>query len=202
MPVLSKSLIRKLYYNQKLSTIEIGRRLGVSPWAVLRFMRKVDLRPRTIKEANDNVFNRKRPSFLLRKNLTLKEQKLKIAGAMLYWAEGGKSLGRYWTVDLANSDPEMVGVFLRFLRKICGIDEAKLRVQMYCYANQDIEKIKKFWYKVTNIRKEQFIKPYVRQDFRKDKRDRMPNGLVHIRYNDKKLLCIIENWIKEYCKKI
>ena len=121
---------------------------------------------------------------------------------MLYWAEGGKSLGKYWSVDLANSDPEMIEVFLKFLRVICRVDESRLRVQLYCYANQDIEKLKEYWYKVTSISKNQFIKPYVRKDFRIEQKDRMKYGLIHVRYNDKKLLYQIENWIKEYYRKI
>lgn len=200
MVVLSEKLLKKLYWEQKLSTIEIGKRLEISPWVVLRFMKRSGIRLRTIREANINLFNKKKSSFSLKKNLTVKEEKLKTAGIMLYWAEGGKSLGKYWTVDLANSDPEMIKIFLKFLRKICGIDKKRLRVQLYCYANQDIEKLKIFWYKVTNIPKEQFIKPYIRQDFRRDKKNKMQYGLIHVRYNDKKLLCVIEVWIKEYCK--
>ncbi len=201
MPTLSKDVIKQLYYKEKLSTIEIGKKFKISPWAVFRFMKRTKLRPRTIREANVNLFNRKKLSFSIRKNLTVKEQKLKTAGIMLYWAEGGKSLGKYWSVDLANSDPEMVRIFLNFLRKICVIDESRLRVQLYCYSNQDIEKLKEYWYKITNIPISQFIKPYVRQDFRVEQKDRMKYGLVHIRYNDKKLLYKIESWIKGYCDK-
>jgi len=201
MSLLQKSIIRKLYYKEKLSTIEIGKRLNVSPWAVLRFMKRSDLKLRTVKEANINLFERKKPSFQIKKNLSLNEQKLKVAGIMLYWAEGGKSLGKYWSVDFANSDSEMIRIFLKFLREICKIEEKRLRIQLYCYANQDIEKIKNFWYKITNISKKQFIKPYIRKDFKIDQKNRMKNGLIHIRYTDKKLLLQIENWIKEYCFK-
>lgn len=201
MITLSKNLIKRFYYKEKLSSIEIGNKLKISPWIVLRFMKRMGFRPRTFKEANANVFNKKQLSFSLKKNLTAREQKLKIAGLMLYWAEGGKSLGRYWSVDLANSDPEMIRIFLKFLRKICRVDEKKLRVQIYCYSNQDIEKIRNYWYKVTNIPKDQFIKPYIRQDFKPEQKDRMKNGLIHIRYNDKKLLYKIEDLIKQYCKK-
>ncbi|MFH1968155.1 MAG: hypothetical protein ABIJ84_02110 [bacterium] len=201
MKTLSKKVIKNLYYKEKLSTIGIGKKLKVSPWVILRFMKRVKLPIRTFKEANANAFNKKELSFSIKKNLTRKEEKLKIAGIMLYWAEGGKSLGKYWSVDLANSDSEMIKIFLKFLRQICRIDEKKLRVQLYCYANQDIEKLKEYWYKITNIPKNQFIKPYARQDFRIEQKDRMRYGLIHIRYNDKKLLYLIEKWIRGYCDK-
>jgi hypothetical protein len=65
-------------------------------------------------------------SFNPKINLSNKEQKLKIAGLMIYWGEGGKrnSSG----IDLANSDPQMITVFLIFLRKIYRINEKRLRV--------------------------------------------------------------------------
>ena len=200
MPALSKKLVKKFYYKEKLSTIEIGKKLKITPSVVVKFMERMNLSRRTFLEANFNAFARKKLSFFIKNNLTVKEQKLKIAGIMLYWAEGGKSLGKYSAVDLANSDPDMLKIFLKFLRKICRVDEKKLRVQLYCYANQDIERLKDFWYKVTNISKKQFIKPYVRQDFKIEQKDRMKNGLIHVRYNDKKLLYLIESLIKEYCK--
>jgi len=55
---------------------------------------------------------------------------------MLCWAEGAKT-GK--TVDLANSDPGIVALFLAFLRGICGIAESRLRVLLYAHADQDIE---------------------------------------------------------------
>ena len=199
MANLPINLIKKLYYKEGLSTIEIGKKIGISPWVVFKFMKRMDLPRRTFREANAKKFESKKPSFNLKNKLTIKDKKLKVAGSMLYWAEGGKSLGKYCVVDFANSEPEMVKIFLRFLRNICGIKEKKLRVQLYCYPNQDIEYLKKYWYKITNIPLKQFIKPYIRKDFRKGN-NRMKYGLVHIRYCDKKLLYQIEDWIKDYCK--
>ena len=201
MANLPLNLIKDLYYKEGLSTIEIGKKIGVSEWVVLKFMKRMGLPRRTFKEANAIVFARKKPSFSLRKSLTCKEQKLKVAGVMLYWAEGGRLQGRNCNVDFTNSNSEMIKIFLKFLRKICGIKEEKLRVQLYCYANQDIESLKKYWYKVTSIPLKQFIKPYVRKDFKKGN-DKMRYGLVHIRYSDKKLLYKIEEWIQDYCKRV
>ena len=128
-----------------------------------------------------------------------------MAGVLIYWAEGAKFKGMDGvpcTVDLANSDPRMAILFLRFLREICRVDEDKLGVQLYCYADQDIEILKNYWYKRTSISLKKFIKPYVRNDFLPEKSGKMKYGLVHIRYTDKKLLMQIDEWIKEYCKKL
>ncbi len=89
-------------------------------------------------------------------------------------------------------------IFLKFLRSICGVDENRLRVQLYCYANQNVEALKSYWSEVTRIPLNQFIKPYIRQDFSETKKNKMKYGLIHIRYSDKKLFLQVQNWIKEY----
>jgi len=200
MANLSLSLIKKLYYKERLSTLEIARRLKTTPWVVLGFMKRMDLPRRTLKETNKITFERKPKSFCLKQKLSGRDNYLKVAGSMLYWAEGAKynPAMRSAVIDFVNSDPRMVKLFLSFLRIICGIDEKRLRVLLYCYANQDIEVLKKYWYKVTEINFKQFTKPYVREDFLPEKSGKMKYGLVHIRYHDKKLLIQIYNWINEY----
>jgi len=138
----------------------------------------------------------------LKQDLSFQEEKLKIAGIMLYWTEGSKPnpTNRIRTVDFANSNPRMIRLFLRFLRQICGIDESRLRLYLYCYANQNPETLKRYWHRVTNIPLTQFTKPYIREDFLPEKSGKMRYGLVHIRYSDKKLLLQIERWIEEYLK--
>jgi hypothetical protein len=204
MVTLSKKLIEKLYYKERLSANDIAKKLGTTVWVVLGFMSRNNIPRRTFKEANRICFENKPLTFLIKKNLSAKEKELKLAGVFIYWAEGAKFKGMDGipcTVDLANSDPKMISLFLRFLREICGVDEDKLGVQLYCYADQDIEILKNFWYKRTSIASKKFIKPYVRNDFLPEKSGKMKYGLVHIRYTDKKLLYQIDNWIKEYCKK-
>lgn len=193
-------LIKKFYYKEKLSTIEIAKKLKVTPWIVQKFMIRNGLPRRTFEEANALVFSRKPITLSLKKKLSPKEKQLKIAGIMLYWAEGNKETKTNFTIDFSNSDPEMIKVFLKFLRKICGVDENRLRVLIYCYANQNIEFLKKYWQKITKIPSKQFIKPYVRKDFLPQKSGKMKYGLAHIRYSDKKLFLKIQEWINEYLR--
>jgi len=202
MGIVSQNLldkVRKLYYGDKLSVKAIADKLKVSPDAVTYFMRKNALKRRTMWESNAINYERSKPTFRLRRIKNKKLETLKIIGTMLYWGEGCKS-EKNCMIDFANSDKDMIKLFLKFLRKVCGIDEKKLRVYSYFYSNQDIDKNIDFWSKLTGISKKQFTKPYIRDDFREDKIDRMPHGLVHIRYGDKKLLNLIKNWIEEYKK--
>ena len=194
---LSEKAIKKLYYQENLSAADVGKKLGVSSWAVLSFMKRKNLRRRSFSEANSVVFNSKSLSFSAKKKLSFFEKELKIAGIMLYWAEGSKSLNGFSSVDFCNSDSRMIRLFLEFLRKICGVDEERLRVHLYCYADQDIAEIKKYWANLTKIPLSQFVKPYIRKDFSIEKKREMKYGLAHIRYSDKKLLLQINKWIEE-----
>ena len=114
---------------------------------------------------------------------------------MLYLAEGAK--GRA-TVDFANSDPYTIKIFLEFLRKICGISEQRLRVYIYAYSYHNIDEIKQYWSNVAKIPQSQFTKPYIRKGNPNLSGRKMTYGLIHIRYNDKRLLQQILKWIEQY----
>ena len=120
-------------------------------------------------------------------------------GIMLYWGEGYKAGNG--AVDFANSDPVMIKVFMNFLRKICGVNENKLHIYLYCYVNQDLQTLIHFWSNLTKIPICQFTKPYIRRDFDPKKAGKMAHGLIHIRYYDKKLWLLIKQWIREYADK-
>ena len=85
MANLPLNLIKRLYYKEKLSTLEIARRLKTTPWVVLKFMKRMNLPRRTLKETNKITFERKPKSFCLKQKLSKKDNYLKIAGSMLYW---------------------------------------------------------------------------------------------------------------------
>lgn len=189
--------IQILYYHQKRSVPEIAKKLNVSLDAAYYFFRRHNLRRRNLSEQNAVRFSRKPLSFKIKEQLSKNETELKILGVILYWGEGYKA-GEGGSIDFANSDPEMIRVFLKFLRIICGIKENKLRVYMYCYANQHPVKLIKYWSHVTKIPSSQFSKPYIRKDYRLGKEGKMRYGLVHIRYNDKKLWQVIMGWLEEY----
>lgn len=103
---------------------------------------------------------------------------------MLYLGEGAKTKN---TVDLANSDPVILRLFVKYLRKICAVDEQKIRVYLYCFENQNTEGLISFWSRTLRIGKDKFIKPYIRKIGASQTRT-MKYGVLHIRYNDKRLL--------------
>ncbi len=201
MPTIPIEQLTKIsaLYNQGQSVREIAEEFEVSVDAMFYFFRKHNILRRDASQRNKVFFQKKLASFSLKKNLSLEEERLKIAGIMLYWGEGSQWAGEK-IVDFANSKPQMIKIFLCFLRDVCGIDESKLRIYLYAYQDQDLKEIMSFWSKLTGIPLKNFSKPYIRKDFKVEKSGKMEYGLIHIRYYDKKLLLLIKQWIEEYAQ--
>jgi hypothetical protein len=184
--VLDKGAVSSLYNKAGLSANEIAQKYHISVWRVISFMRRTKIQRRKPSETIKLQFERKELTFVIKKNLSGQDQKLLLSGLSLYWAEGSKANSH--TVDFANSNKNMLLIFLRMLREIYGVDEKKLRVYIYCFANQNSGELIKYWSAMFKIPETQFSKPYVRNDFKIEKINKMPLGLVHIRYYDVKLL--------------
>jgi len=184
-PIKLKQL-KKLYYSG-LSMKQVGKKINTSTWSINSAMRRYNIKRRATSQTRKIQFYNSPLSFNPKKKLTIKEQQLKTACLMLYWAEGAKS---HLSVDFANSDPLMIKIFIKFLRQIYQVNESRLRCLIYCYPSHNIQQLTKYWLKITNIPESQFIKPYIRQDGG-NIRDKMKHGLIHIRYSDKRLLQLI-----------
>ncbi|MBU4332576.1 hypothetical protein KKD19_05285 [Patescibacteria group bacterium] len=185
------------YYAEGHSAREVADKFGFSIDAVYYFFRKHKIPRREPRENSIILFNKKPASFNVKKRLSIEERELKLAGIMLYWGEGSQWPGET-AVDFANSNPGMIKIFLTFLRMICGVADSKLRIYLYCYANQKPKKLMRYWSALTKISLQQFNKPYVRRDFKESKIGKMKYGLIHIRYHDKKLLLLIKKWISDF----
>lgn len=186
-------------YLEGLPMSQVALRMGVSLNGITYVLRKSNIARRTQAEASKIAFDSKPVTYKIRKPSSEKDRALEVIGATLYWGEGYKT-HKACGIDFANSDPEMVSIFLSFLRKRYSPEEKRIKILLYCYANQDVLQLIEFWSKLLKIPKAQFTKPYVRQDFRVDGR-KMKYGMVHIRYSDKKMLIDLLNLIESYKSK-
>ncbi len=191
---LQADQLRKWYWDEQRSIPQISRISGVPSQTLYELMRQHKIPRRTLTESNYLIYKDK-PKFRLQPRLTPEQERLKVAGLMLYWAEGAKQRS---TVDFTNSDPKTIMIFLRFLREICGVSESRLRGFLYIYEGQNIENIRQYWSEQTQIPEEQFLKSYVSK-FRPErlKQKVLSYGVMHVRYNDKRLLQQILSWIQE-----
>lgn len=187
--------VKWLYQEERLGFREVAERMGTRPWRVYRLMRQHSIPRRRGTEQNYATYKYK-PQFSPKQALTTAEERLRVAGTMLYLAEGSK---RHRVVDFTNSDPRLILLFLAFLRRICGIAESRLRAHLYAYADQDIEELHRFWSAQTKISRQQFIKPYVHPLTTNKSHRKMSQGLLHIRYSDSRLLELIQRWGSELC---
>jgi hypothetical protein len=198
MAIRSPDIVKDLYWNRGYNVKEIANKLHVSTWLLYDIMEKNDI-PRRSRSDVSFLFHKDKPRFQLKELVRVSDRELKVAGIMLYWAEGTLKGS---TVDFANSDPKMIKIFLKFLRDICGVSEDRLRIYVYAYSYSSIDKIKEYWHNITKVPLDQFTKPYIREGNPNLSGRKLPNGMIHVRYNDKKLLETIGGWIREYAEKL
>lgn len=189
--------VKTLYLNE-LSAPQISKRLNVSLKRIYNSLKRQKIPRRTPVFQNKITFKNKPLSFRFKTDLSVKEGNLLIAALMLYMGEGTKNGP---TVDFVNSDIRILRVFIKFLREICVVDERKIRIYLYCFSDQNPQELIDFWSEQLSVDQSQFTKPYIRTCYGKNTR-RMSHGVVHIRYNDKRLLEKILNLCEELSYKL
>jgi hypothetical protein len=82
---------------------------------------------------------------------------------MLYWAEGSKDRN---TVRLTNSDPDLIALFVRFLRECYAVSPERIALSVNCHLNNGLElaEIEAWWLErlglpVTALRKSSVNRP-------------------------------------------
>lgn len=195
---------------QGRSIKEIAKKLDVSPGSVHKWCQDIKLTPLQRKQLDQKVFKalqkgrRKVAQNQRQKRLKeIKELKTKgigevgdlnkreffIVGAALYWAEGFKKDSR---LGFANSDPNMIKFFLKWLLKNCGVPkkDIRLRVGLNISHKNRIKETEKYWSELTGIPLSQFQKPFF-QKFKWKKEFKKPEeyfGVLRIRANKQRRL--------------
>lgn len=123
-------------------------------------------------------------------------EQLKLIGIILYLGEGGKT--KRAMVRMANSDPEIIKIMVKFLREICNVPEDKFRGHIHTFTHADIEKTERYWSKVTGISRRQFFKTYTKPSSASlQKRKTLPFGTFDICVCDTRLMLTILGWIEK-----
>lgn len=73
-------------------------------------------------------------------------------GALIYWCEGGKA--KPWRehcgVQFINSDPQLIALFLRFLR-VAGVADDRLRFRVHIHEDADVSAAVTWWANVVGV---------------------------------------------------
>lgn len=123
----------------------------------------------------------------------------RIVCAMLYWCEGAKSKNDTSFI-FANSDPDLVFMFLSLLRKNFDINESKFRVLVHLHDYHSESRQLQFWAKVTKIPLSQFIKPYRKGNTGKRTRKNY-QGCISLRYHDVRIARQVQAVAREFIRK-
>lgn len=186
-------------YSSGLPMRAVAKELGVSIDAVTYVLRQLEMPRRDFRLASRLAYEAKTPTFSVRANSATRVSELDAIGAMLYWAEGYKRETASG-IDFANSDPDMSKLFLTFLQERYLLDENRLHFSIYYYADQNFENILGFWSQKLERPMRQFKNHYRKSNPRLDTR-KLPYGVLHVRYNDKKLLRDVLSLIESYRRK-
>ncbi len=198
-----------------LSMHEIAKRLEVSKASVSLWVRDVSLSEKQKKGLSENgrsieSVERRRASRLAneatkrnaivlhaKKDFSkLSARELKLIGCMLYLGEGGKT--NRGIVRLANSDPDVIRIMMRFFREVCNVPEHKFRGYVHTFEHANVEKTEKYWSQVSGIPRGQFYKTFTKPSaLSLQKRNTLPMGTFDIYVCDTKLFLKISGWMEK-----
>jgi len=215
MKLEEKNKARELRY-QGLSIQQISTSLGVSKGSVSAWVRNIEIP----KELLINIENRQRLgrehsriarlSNITKANLELNakckeeilpfsKRDLWIAGIMLYAGEGYKcKTVSGQQIELANSDPEILRLFISFLLNVCSVSKDKIIIRAMLYEDIDLKEAQKYWSEELGVPENQFRKPFIKQSFRNipyRHLRRSKYGTAHVHVYDVILYRKIMGWI-------
>jgi hypothetical protein len=119
---------------------------------------------------------------------------------MLYWAEGSKARN---VVALSNSDPELVRLFLRFLREGFCVADADVAVRCHLFADHIVrqQEIESFWLNALRLPRTSLRKSIVNVYSKYSKRKRvgrLPYGTCRLSVHSTAIVQHIYGAIQEY----
>lgn len=123
---------------------------------------------------------------------TLKFHPLFITGISIYWGEGDKSTS--YQVRVANIDPAMIKIFVKFLREVCNVPKQRIRAHLLLYPDLDPALCMDYWIKNSGLSRRNFTKSVVIKG--KHKTRRIPYGVCYPTVSSTYLKKKINIWLK------
>jgi len=192
-------------YGQIMKKINISSKGTLSYW-----FKDIELTPEAERKLSDNIakakkrgllaFNNKRTQIIRKQNqdITQKSQQqirplskyeLLLVGAALYWGEGCKKHPKrgYPYISFANSDPDMVKIFMRFLREGLNIPSNKIKAGVIVHPNVNIDQCKEYWASITSLpAQELWVSVNISSaSQRKRHKNSLPYGTVQVRVHNR-----------------
>ncbi len=125
----------------------------------------------------------------------ISKRELWLIGVMLYWAEGTKEKENHpgSGVQFTNSDPQMIVLFLKWLREICNIKKNQVYFDIFIHttARERLGEIIQYWAKITEFSRDNFSHIYFKKNKLNTKRHNTGNayyGVVKVRVKASSIL--------------
>lgn len=140
-------------------------------------------RSKNVAKENDKIFKESN-KFIHR----ITDRDLLITGIALYWGEGYKS-GKHPKLSFTNSDPQMIIVFMRFIRRILKISDERIRTHIHIHPNLKIKEAVRFWADLTSLKQENFmiVKQVSSASSGVRPKNILPYGTLDIRVNSRQV---------------
>jgi plasmid maintenance system antidote protein VapI len=197
---------------QGVSIITIAKELGVSKGSVSAWVRDIELTPEQIQRLVKNQGNTSRQYIpaMNRDKAYLKRQEwqnegrmkarkgnlLHMTGCMLYWTEGAK---RRNSIIFVNSDPDMMCLFIQFLREALFVSDDMMKLQIHCHTHDEIEKsrIADYWLNLLRLTHKNLNNIHTKASSQIAK-NVLQNGVCALTINSTQLAMHIYGAIQEY----
>jgi hypothetical protein len=201
-----------------MSVKEIAGIVGVAPSSVSLWVRDVPLTPAQLESlrmrnpaynaqlrgANGNAerWRARRLEYQQEgRDMARRGDWLFVAGVMLYWAEGSK--GSRNCACISNSDPEVLRLFMRFLREHLGVSDNKLAVTCNLFADhlERQREVEDFWLDVLELPSERLCKSVVNTYSKYSQKKRtglLPYGTTRVTVHSVHVVQQIYGAIQEY----
>lgn len=218
MKTAEREQARELRRERGLAVKEIARLVGVAPSSVSVWVRDVPLtlEQREVLRQMNPAYNRQLRGATRNaergrarrreyqdegRALARTCNALHIAGAMLYWAEGDK--GSKNTARLSNSDPDLLRLYVEFLRTHFEVPNEKLRVTCHLFADhleRQLE-IEQFWLDLLDLPRTSLCRSHVNvysKYSQKKRQNKLPYGTTRVCVNSTQVVQSIYGSIQEY----
>lgn len=147
--------VTKLYASG-LSLNDISQQLGCSVHKVAYWLNKAKVTKRTPSQALYLKYNPNGDPFSIKDIKTTDDAFLYGLGIGIYWGEGNKA--DPYAAKVANTDPQIILSFIKFLTRVCGVKPEKIKYSLVCFNDHDPRKIATYWSKVLGVPNEKFGK--------------------------------------------
>lgn len=124
---------------------------------------------------------------------------LYIAGCMLYWGEGSKSIN---TVQLTNSDANLLLLFKKFLYTFWDVNDKNIVLSINCYTDlHSVEEIEEYWINKLSLSRSNLRKTMVNKlpiSSKNKKKNKLEYGTARLTANKTEIVQEIYGAIQEF----